>query len=254
MHHGSYVASILGTQETPNCQDQFRAREEALGPPELPPHQNPQGEYSHDTRSTPEQWGDISFGDVLHSEHGLGIKHLNIAGMNKEKLLILLADMRRGKTGVFFLTDIRCSGSELGFWKKQVRQALGPRANILMAPMPPMPGQSRSPRVGGCAVIINDYWGGRTRHWFVDDTKLGLILGINISLRGTDLLVMGTYWPTASTLPTDKPRHESGCLIHRIEEHMAKIARKTLRSPSSKTSYSRKPRTTGHPTQGPRSY
>ena len=96
---------------------------------------------------------------------------------------------------VLFLTDTRCTGKEVAFWKKLVKRALGPRASIFMAPVSPMSGRAGRPRVVGCVVILNDHWGGRQCDWFVDETVLGLVLGVYLSLRGTKLLAMCTYWP-----------------------------------------------------------
>ena len=131
---------------------------------------------------TLDEWGEITYGDAMHTQHGIGVTHLNIAGLTREKLHRLLTSMRRGEVGIFFLTDIRCTGSELPFWRKHVKEALGPRATLLMAPVSNMKGHKGPPKVGGCAVILNDYWGGRQCDWFQDDTGLGVVLGVYLTL------------------------------------------------------------------------
>ena len=98
----------------------------------------------------------------MHSQQGIGVTHLNVVGLTREKLHRKLTSMRRGEVGVFFLTDIRCTGSELPYWRKHVKEALGLRATMLMAPVSKMEGRNGSPKVGGCAVLLNDYWGGET--------------------------------------------------------------------------------------------
>ena len=84
----------------------------------------------------------------MHSQHGIGVAHINIAGLTREKLHRILTSMRRGQVGVFFLTDIRCTGLELIFCRKHLKEALGPRATMLMATMPKMKGHKGPPKVG----------------------------------------------------------------------------------------------------------
>ena len=110
--------------------------------------------------------------------------------------------------GVFFLTDTRCIGSELPFWKNYMREALGPRATILMAATTRMKGQTAIPKVGGCAAVINDYWGARLCDWFQDESGLGLVLGIYLTLRDSRILLMDTYWPVMATLKPGQTRDQ----------------------------------------------
>ena len=131
--------------------------------------------------------------------------------------------MRREKEEVLFLTDTRCTGSEVPFWRKLVQETLGQKATILMVPVSRMAGMQGSPRASGCAVILNDYWGGRQCGWFKDDSGLGLVLGVYHTLMDTRLLVMNTYWPVQATLQPGQLRSRSSCLMQRVEEHTEKV-------------------------------
>ena len=65
--------------------DPLRMQEEAPSAPNVLEHQthdgaNPSGHHTQD------EWEEVIFGDVMHSQHGIGVTHLNVAGLTREKL------------------------------------------------------------------------------------------------------------------------------------------------------------------------
>ena len=113
----------------------------------------------------------------------MGFTVHNIAGLYNEKLQRELHCMRHSGTGVLFLTDLRCTGRELPHWRRSVKGALGPNAVLLLAPVKQMKHQPGKPRVGGSAIILNDFWGKRQCDWFQDDSGLGLLMGVYLAAQ-----------------------------------------------------------------------
>ena len=70
-------------------------QEEAPSAPDIPEHQTHDGTYATG-HHTQDDWGEETFGNALHSQHGIGVTHLNIAGLTREKLHRVLTSMRRG--------------------------------------------------------------------------------------------------------------------------------------------------------------
>ena len=114
LRSGSYVATIPAPPVLQAKVDPLRMQEEALGAPDIPAHQNHDGTYATG-HHTQDDWGEETFGDV--------------AGLPREKLHRVLTSMRRGQAGVFSLTDIRCTGSELPFLAKACERSVRPSSD-----------------------------------------------------------------------------------------------------------------------------
>ena len=88
-----------------------------------------------------------------------------------------------------YLTDVRCTGREKDRWTASDKAALGPHVKLCMAAIKLM---SRNGRVedrargGGSVIILNNYWGTRAYDWFQDESKLGLVMGVNVNLPSTN--------------------------------------------------------------------
>ena len=44
-------------------------------------------------------------------------------------------------------------------------------------------------------VIISHRWSHHANHWYVDPTQRGLLTGIPLSNKHTQLRLLGSYWP-----------------------------------------------------------
>ena len=44
-------------------------------------------------------------------------------------------------------------------------------------------------------VIISHRWSHHANHWYADPTQRGLLTGITLSNKYTQLRLLGSYWP-----------------------------------------------------------
>ena len=116
-----------------------------------------------------------------YADQDLVVATLNIAHLKDHKLTLLLHYMRAYHVDVLCLQDVCLSPEQATFFKRRVTAALGAgtlvKASIL-SPHPDPPALRQSNRVGGQFIIVQPRWGRRHATSWVDDSGLGLAMGI----------------------------------------------------------------------------
>jgi len=134
-----------------------------------------------------------------YADQDLVVATLNIAHLKDHKLTLLLHYMRAYHVDVLCLQDVCLSPEQATFFKRRVTAALGAgtlvKASIL-SPHPDPPALRQSNRVGGQFIIVQPRWGRRHASSWVDDSGLGLAMGIEfLTARQTRIHLVSTYWP-----------------------------------------------------------
>jgi hypothetical protein len=126
----------------------------------------------------PECLGAVQYGVQLTTD--INICTLNVNSLSDDKFTCILAAMEHQGMDVAVLTDTRHRESSAKKYTNRVKEALGPLAKCLHAPIAPHKNRKGGYQgsVGGQMIIISPTWAGALSTHFTDPSKLGLISGI----------------------------------------------------------------------------
>ena len=116
---------------------------------------------------------------------------------------------------IFTLVDTRVDEQSAAFYKGRVLLALGPESKCFVSPL--VGGGSH--RVGGQMTLATPVWGAKCYRYQSDKSGLGILSSTYVQgAAGTNLLLLGTYWPVHS--PASKP--DADRLWARLKKHLAR--------------------------------
>ena len=141
---------------------------------------------------------DLTELDILSYSTGLPTDFqagtLNIGGSLRERITDIAYAFAATQLDYLCLQDTRQTKREGLAIASTIRELLPPGTLVLQAPISKTR-PSDPPPIGGQMVIISHRWSHHANHWYADPTQRGLLTGITLLNKHTQLRFLGSYWP-----------------------------------------------------------
>ena len=130
---------------------------------------------------------------TAHECH-IRIATMNINGLSKHKLPVLLTYIEKKNIDVLCLQDTRLDEKDSKFISTLIKRHYnGTNIQVRIAPVPTA--VKRADRVGGQLVIVYGKWAQRVTNFYKDHTHMGLLTGTTLQAHQHKILILSTYWP-----------------------------------------------------------